>query len=264
MTSLIVFALGLVIGSFLNAVIYRLEKGESALRGRSYCPHCKHPLAWYDLIPLLSFLLLGGKCKYCKGNISLQYPLVECITGLAFVVLFLHAVPVENLVRLSFPQIAELVYLWAVASAFIVIFVYDLKYYLIPDKVLYPAVGLVFFYQILAGVGNVEALFGAVISALSASAFFLVIYLVSKGKWMGFGDVKLVFFMGVFLGWPNIVVALFSAFTLGAVVGVVLIAFKKKRLKSEVPFAPFLIAGSAIAFFFGESILHWYLGLFLV
>lgn len=264
MVSLLVFALGLVIGSFLNALIYRLEKGESVLKGRSYCPRCKHSLAWYDLIPLLSFLLLGGKCRYCKGSISLQYPLVECITGLVFVVLFLHAVPIENLVRLSLPQVAEFIYLWAVASAFIVIFVYDVKHYLIPDKVLYPAVGLVLFYQILAGVGNVETLFGAVVSALSASAFFLAIYLVSKGKWMGFGDVKLAFFIGVFLGWPDIVVALFSAFTLGAVVGLLLIAFKKKGLKSEVPFAPFLIIGTAIAFFFGSFILPWYLGLFLV
>lgn len=253
MTSLFVFVFGLMIGSFLNALIYRLEEGESVLHGRSYCPRCKHPLAWYDLIPLLSFVALRGRCRYCAKPISPQYPLVELTTGLLF--LFVY-----NLVGLSLNG----AYLWAIASLLTVIFAYDLKYFLIPDKVVYLAIGLALVYQILVGVGNVEALLGATISALSASVFFLAIYLVSKGRWMGFGDVKLAFFMGAFLGWPDIVVALFFAFALGAVVGLLLITLKKKGLKSEVPFAPFLIMGTAIAFFFGSAIVHWYLGLFLV
>ena len=270
MISFVVFLFGLAIGSFLSAVIYRLEKGESALHGRSYCPHCKHLLAWYDLIPLLSFLFLKGRCRYCNQGIPLQDPFVELATALLFVALAWSVLPnlsvgVENLISLSFPlsfpQVLELLYLWAVASGLLVVFVYDLKHYLIPDTIVYLAIGLVFLHHVL---GNSEALLSLVLAGVGAAAFFLAIYLVSKGKWMGFGDVKLALLLGLFVGWPAILVALFSAFCLGALVGVVLIAFKKKGLKSEVPFAPFLIVGTAIAFFFGSNILNWYLGLILV
>src|SRR3989344_2127570 len=161
MISFAVFVFGLAIGSFVNALIYRmgaahgsgrasprstlLSGRESVLHGRSYCPRCKHPLAWYDLIPLVSFALLKGTCRYCKRKISLQYPLVELATALVFVALAWSVLPkfslgVENLMELSFPKVLELLYLWAVASGLLVIFVYDLKHYLIPDKVLYPAI----------------------------------------------------------------------------------------------------------------------------
>jgi prepilin signal peptidase PulO-like enzyme (type II secretory pathway) len=266
MISFMVFVFGLAVGSFLSAFVYRLEKGESALRGRSYCPHCKHSLAWYDLIPLLSFVLLKGACRYCKEKISLQYPLIEIVCALIFVAIFSSSVPwlsqgVGNLIRLSFPQVLELLYLWAVASALLLIFVYDIKHYLIPDKILYPAIGLVFLYQIL---GTLETLVSSILAGVGAAAFFLAVYLVSKGQWMGFGDVKLALLLGLFLGWPSILVALFFAFCLGAALGVVLVALKKKGLKSEVPFAPFLIMGTAIAFFLGSYLIHWYLNLILV
>ncbi|MDO8474211.1 MAG: prepilin peptidase [bacterium] len=273
MVAFVVFVFGLAIGSFLNAVIYRMEKGESVLRGRSYCPHCKHPLAWHDLVPLLSFFLLRGKCRYCKEKISFQYPLVELATALLFIAIVSVSSPwlnqgVENLAKLSFTQVAELFYLWVVASAFIVIFVYDLKHYLIPDKILYPIIGLVLLYQMFGnwelGIGNFASLINPLASALGAGLFFFFIYAFSKGRAMGFGDVKLAFLLGLFLGWPSILVALFFAFCLGAVFGLILIALKKKGLKSEVPFAPFLITGTAIAFFFGLGVLNWYLGLFLV
>ena len=266
MVSFMVFAFGLAIGSFLSAFVYRLEKGESVLHGRSYCPRCKHPLAWYDLVPLLSFVVLMGRCRYCEEKISFQDPLVELATGLLFVALAWSVLPklslgVENLISLSFPQIMEILYLWAVASALLTIFVYDLKHFLIPDKVLYPAIALAFLWQT---VGNPEVLWSSTLAGVGAASFFLAIHLISKGRWMGFGDVKLVFLLGLFVGWPSILVALFSAFSLGAIFGLILIALKKKGLKSEVPFAPFLIIGTAIAFFFGSGIAHWYLGLFLV
>lgn len=253
MISVAVFMFGLAIGSFLNALVHRLENGESVLHGRSYCPQCKHLLAWYDLIPLLSFMLLKGRCRHCKEKISFQYPLVELATGIVFLAVF-------NVVGLSL-----LSYLWAVASAFIVIFVYDIKHYLIPDKILYSAIGLVLLYTIVGSWElGVENLISALVAGLAASAFFLAIYLLSKGKAMGFGDVKLTFLLGLFLGWPSILVALFFAFCIGAAVGLLLITLKKKGLKSEVPFAPFLIMGTAIAFFFGSQVTSWYVGLFLV
>ncbi len=294
MISFMVFAFGLAIGSFLNAFIYRLEvrqglvltkgkhKGKhkpSVLRGRSFCPHCGHTLAWQDLIPLLSFLFLRGRCRYCKQRISFQYPLVELATGVVFLFIFNFQFSISN--EFSILQFFNILYLFILASSLITIFVYDLKHYLIPDKILYPAIGLAFLWRIFEflNLGFAQSfdwapgrmagwismpLIQAILAGILASVFFFAIYLVSKGKWMGFGDVKLAFLLGLFLGWPSIVVALFSAFCLGAVAGIALIAFKKKGLKSEVPFAPFLIIGTAIAFFFGSDIMSWYLGLFLV
>ncbi|MDP2637406.1 MAG: prepilin peptidase [bacterium] len=255
MVSFIVFVLGLVVGSFLNSVIYRLEQGESALKGRSYCPHCKHSLSWHDLIPLLSFVLLEGKCRYCGQRISIQYPLVEFSTGAIFFALF-SAFSSFNALFLT--------YFFSVASLLVVIFVYDLKHYLIPDKILYPAIGLAVGWQVFMiwNFGNWD-LFG--ISNLGFSIlptlFFLSIYLISKETWMGFGDVKLALFMGLFLGWPNILVALFFAFLAGAAVGVSLMFLKKKHLGSKVPFGPFLIAGTFLALLAGDFFMDWYLSL---
>jgi len=281
MVSFFVFLLGLVVGSFLNAFIYRLEvqqgmrqvahnrkKSEATVwRGRSFCPSCGHALAFTDLLPLLSFVLLKGRCRHCKGKISLQYPVVELATGLLFVAVL--SLVVENLTKLSFPQVAQILYLWVIASALIVIFVYDLKHYIIPDKVLYPTIGLVVAWDLLLSFGGVDNLTklsfaGAVLSGIGAAGFFFAIYILSKGKWMGFGDVKLALFMGLFLGFPGIVTALFAAFLTGALVGVALVASSKKRMRSEVPFGPFLVAGTIIAFFFGEQLFNIYLSFLLV
>jgi len=143
----------------------------------------------------------------------------------------------------------------------IVIFVYDLRYYLIPDIIVYLGTGAAFLYRMFGHGGSLE---NAFISAILASLFFLAIYLASKGTWMGFGDVKLAFFMGLFLGFPNILVALYSAFFAGAVVGMVLILAKKKKMNSQVPFGPFLVGGTFFALLFGEVIAHWYLRFLLV
>lgn len=318
MVSLAVFIFGLAIGSFLSAYIYRMEVREglgrnpvspkvspkpSVWRGRSFCPHCGHTLAWHDLIPLLSFALLWGKCRYCKGKISWQYPLVELVTGLVFLVVALVVLTklslgVENLAKLSLPQALELLYLWTVGSALVAIFVYDLRHSLIPDILVYIGIGLAVLWRVFEfldfdilnlfgiwdqstnfvsarpstqcvecsgfGFGISAPIVQAFLAGIGASAFFFAIYVFSKGAAMGFGDVKLAFLLGLFLGWPLILVALFTAFCLGALVGLILIAFKKKGLKSEVPFAPFLIIGTAVALFFGSPIIDWYLGLFLV
>ena len=132
-------------GSFLNAAIYRMEKGENALKGRSYCPYCRHQLSWRDLIPLLSFALLGGRCRYCHKNISLQYPIVEIATALLFLLIFsAQGGPAPGWQFLNF------FYLFAIASLLIVLFVYDLRHYILPDKILLPAIGLAFFWNLLA------------------------------------------------------------------------------------------------------------------
>lgn len=246
---LIIFLFGLTVGSFLNCVIYRLEKKESFLRGRSYCPNCKHQLSWQDLIPLLSFLELRGKCRYCKQRISWLYPLIELATGILFVSVF----------HIALPNLLFSIFYFLFSSFLIIIFVYDLKYYIIPDKVIYPAVLVAFLYNLLY---SRFYILDSIYSAFGASLFFLSIFLISRGKWLGFGDVKLALFMGLFLGFPNILVALFLAFFIGAIIGLGLIIAGKKNLKSEVPFGPFLVTGTLIALFFGSRIINFYFNLF--
>ncbi|MDP2967306.1 MAG: prepilin peptidase [bacterium] len=307
--SIFIFLFGLIIGSFLNCVIYRLalpSNSERGLKNRSYCPHCKHLLSWQDLIPVFSFIFLKGKCRYCQKPISLQYPIVEISTGLMFLLIFNQfSIGEENFVLFfTFASTVErefhslsylhflrelgngssvfnflnLIYYWTIASFLIVIFVYDLKHYIIPDKVIYPAIAIALIFNFQFSIGeegsalfftfapiNGSSVFNySILSAILAAAFFLSIVLISRGKWMGVGDIKLAFFMGLVLGWPNILLALFLAFFIGATVGVGLIISNKKTLKSEIPFGPFLVTGTFLVLFWGNELISWYQGLFLV
>ena len=251
-----VFLFGLCIGSFLNCVIYRLEEGKS-LKGRSFCPHCKHTLDWLDLFPVFSFLFLRGKCRYCRKGISIQYPLVELATGIIFVLIFNYFYSV-----LSLHQCLFILYTLIISCFLIVIFVYDLKHYIIPDKVLFPAIVIALIYNLIPPY-NLQHIFYTLLAVVIASGFFLTIFLISGGKWMGFGDVKLAILMGLFLGLLNVLVALFLAFFFGAIIGIILMIFQKKELRSEVPFAPFLITGTLMATFWGPQIIRWYLNTFI-
>ena len=250
MITISIFVLGLVIGSFLNAFIYRMGKEGSVLKGRSYCPHCKYTLSWYDLIPLLSFILLKGSCRYCSKRISIQYPVVELATGLLFLSVFFF----------QGGEIWTLPYGLFIAAVLIVIFVYDLKHYLIPDIVAYSGIAVSLLYlTALSLFAEGIPLISGLIAAVIASGFFLSLFLISRGKWMGFGDVILGFLMGLVVGFPNILVALLASFVVGAIVGLVLISLKKKTMKAEVPFGPFLILGTFLAWFWGEEILSFYM-----
>lgn len=248
----LVFMFGLAIGSFLNVVIYRLAHGGSIVFDRSRCPHCGHVLAWYELIPLASFVVQWGKCRQCHAPISWQYPAVEAATGFLFLFIY-QFLP-------AYYHGWEMGYLFFVFGALLVIFVFDLKYYIIPNVVIYPLIGAA-----LLHLGFGEGFFVPqypFISAFAVSGFFLALFLISRGTWMGFGDVKYGIFMGLFLGFPLIAVAWFFSYVLGATVGGLLLAMKRKGLKSEVPFGPFLIAGTSIAYFFGFDIIQWYLTIF--
>lgn len=245
---LIVFLTGLVVGSFLNCVIYRLKEKQSFLSGTSFCPKCHHQLGFFDLIPVLSFIFLKRKCRYCGEKISWQYPLVEIATGILFLLIF------------NFQNFITTFYLLIISCLLIIIFVYDLKHYIIPDKIVYPAIAIVFLYKIIFNF-QISNFYSLILSALVASGFFFLLWLVSRGKWMGLGDAKLAFLMGLFLGYPKILTAMFSAFLIGAIMGIVLVMFGKKTLKSQVPFGPFLVVGTFIALFWGREIIKWYLGL---
>ena len=241
--SVAVFVFGLIMGSFLNCLIYRLETGRTFLQGRSFCPQCGHTLSWQDLIPVFSFLILKGRCRYCQKPISWQYPLVELATGILFLLCFMFHV---------------LCSMYIITCFLIIIFVYDLKHSIIPDKVIYPAIAIALIFNFFARL-TTQSIAGLILSALASAGFFFLIWFFSKGKAMGFGDVKLGFFMGLFLGFPKILAALFFPFIIGAIIGIILIVFKKKTLKSEVPFGPFLVVGTFISLFFGDKIISWYL-----
>jgi prepilin signal peptidase PulO-like enzyme (type II secretory pathway) len=202
-------------------------------------------------------LFLKGQCRYCHKKISIQYPLVEIATGLIFLLIFLATPYLSKL-----DNIINVIFLFYIASVLIIIFVYDVKHYIILDRVLFPAIAITFFYQLIFNPAISLASF--VLAVFVASGFFLLIFLISKGTWMGFGDVKLAMLLGLLLGFPNILLGLFLAFFFGAVVGSALMFFGKKGLKSEVPFAPFLIMGTAITMLFGNQIISWYLHFLII
>lgn len=242
----IVFALGLLIGSFLNVVILRINTGRSVVHGRSKCARCSRPLAWYELFPVFSFLLLKGKCRTCESHISFQYPLVELVTAIVFVVIYS-----KILVAGAFTSLAAIAFVFAlvVAALLIVIMVYDIRHKIIPDMVVYPFILLAFLSVIwravmVPGFSLMTGLVGGVMVALP---FFLLWYF-SKGRLMGYGDVKLVLGIGWLTGFSVGISALVLAFWIGGIVGLLLIGLTKRYgMKSELAFGPFLIIGFFIA-----------------
>jgi len=212
----------------------------------------------------LSFFILKGKCRYCQQKISWQYPLVEITTGLLFLLIFNFQIPIFNQAPIfNFQNILNTLYLLLTTCFLIIIFVYDLRHYIIPDEVIYPVLGTALVYNIISYfiVDTSCSILNTIYSAFGAAAFFLAIFLISRGKWLGFGDVKLALFMGLFLGFPGILVALFFSFLIGAIIGLGLILVGKKTLKSKVPFGPFLVIGTFVALFSGSQIVNWYLNI---
>lgn len=244
------FILGLIIGSFLNVVIFRYNTG-ATLRGRSICMSCEKKLCWYELIPLFSFFALGGRCFSCKSRIGAQYPVVEFTTGLLFALLFLKFQNVFYSQPLVF--FATFIYYAVAFAILIVISTYDLKHKIIPDMLallfgFLAFVGL-FFFSSGGFDPHVPRLLEFLAGPLVAIPFALI-WLISAGTAMGFGDAKLSLGLGWFLGLSMAASGLVVAFWSGAIIGIFLVAFSKKYgIKSEIPFAPFLILGAFLAFF---------------
>lgn len=267
---------GLVIGSFLNVVILRVKNGESIL-GRSQCPHCKDQIAWYDNFPLLSFILLKGRCRHCGEKISWQYPAVELATSILFLYAFYRhfgADSFQSILNLKF-EILNLFKDWFLIAAMVVIFVIDLRWYLILDIVSLPAAAIIFILNLMVGDPtynlcrltnlwscNPLSWSGLLISAIIGGSFFLIQFLLSRGRWIGGGDIRLGFLMGLALGWPQILIALMLAYFAGAIVGLGLMAFGKKQWGSMLPFGVFLAPATIATLFWGKEILHWYLNIF--
>ena len=250
MTAVLIFILGLICGSFLNAVIFRLKAGEQFIKGRSKCPACARPLGFWDLIPIFSFVFLKAKCRYCRQAISWQYPAVELFTGLVFLAGYFKYLAGGGLSQ--WPQLAVFLVL---ACFLTVILVYDLRYYLILDKVSLPALAAALLFNFLLGKSVLNMLFAAAVVA----GFFLLQFIVSKGKWIGGGDIRLGLVMGAMLGWPLVLVALFLAYIIGAIIGLWLIVLKKKAWGSQLPFGTFLAATTWLSLWWGERLMNWYL-----
>ena len=258
----LVFILGLFIGSFLNVLIDRLPQDESVVKGRSYCDKCKKTLKWYDLIPVLSFLILSGKCRYCHSPISCFYPIVEVVTGIFFALIYFYLFNIAGLGIMNYESrfLFDLFYYLFIISSLIVVFFADLKYGIIPDKIVFPAIIISAIYDLRFMIYDFRFL-NFFFSGTGAFIFFLGLYLITKGRGMGFGDVKLVFLLGLFLGFPKIIPALYTAFLTGAFMGLVLILLKKKKLFSgaTIPFGPFLVVGTFLSLFFGERIIKLFI-----
>lgn len=250
--TLIFLIFGLIIGSFLNVVILRLNTDRS-FGGRSGCMSCMNTLSWYELIPVFSFLGLRGRCKNCQAKISIQYPIVELITGFIFAALFLKF---QNVFFFNTVPIFSFTYaFYAVAfSLLLVIAVYDIRHKIIPDKLslllgIWSFLGLFFFnssgfYPHLPSILELA-------SGLIIAAPFALFWLVSSGKWMGLGDAKLAISLGWLLGLSCALSGVVVAFWIGAIVGLALVIFSRKHgMKSEIPFAPYLVLGTLIAFLF--------------
>ena len=249
--AIIFFVLGIIIGSFLNVVIFRYNTHRS-FGGRSGCMVCQKELSWYELFPIFSFIFLKGRCRGCKTRISKQYPLVEFITGIIFALLFLKFQDVFFFDTVGF-SIAYTYYA-TIFSLLIVIAVYDLKHKIIPD-VLALVLGILsfiglFFYVNFSFYPHFPTILEFLAGPLIALPFALM-WFISKGKWMGLGDAKLAISFGWLLGIYFALSALVLAFWSGAILGLLLIIFSKKYgIKSEIPFAPFLVLGVILSFLF--------------
>jgi leader peptidase (prepilin peptidase)/N-methyltransferase len=251
MISLSVFFLGSILGSFLNVCIYRLPKRQSIVSPSSHCPHCGQPIRFYDNIPIVSYLLLRGRCRHCKGGISARYPIVEGLSGLICLALYIrYGLTPQSLLLLLF------------AAALLTITFIDLDYQIIPDVISIPGIfcgiGASYF---IANVSWRESLFGI----LTGGG---ILFLVAIGyKWvtgregMGGGDIKLLAMVGAWLGWKAIPFVLFSSSLIGLLIGGGSVLINKRGLRSKIPFGPFLALSSLIYIFFGPELITWYIRL---
>jgi leader peptidase (prepilin peptidase) / N-methyltransferase len=246
-----VFLLGLFLGSYLNSWMWRVKEGKYQFLGRSICVHCSRALPWYENIPLISFIFLKGKCRTCHGSIPWSYFFVELCTAIIFVIVASVGINGNS----SSIEIFRNLFF---SALLVVTFFYDLKYQLILPGVMWlgSIVGLFINIKYLS-LDPYNLVFGAVIGG----GFFWAQYLVSRGRWIGGGDVRLGVMMGLWLGWQNVLLAMFIGYISGAVIGVALLLLKKKEMSSAIPFGTFLSLGTFVALLWGSEIIKWYLGL---
>lgn len=253
------FIFGIIMGSFYNVVIYRVPEKKSIIKHRSSCGACGATLKSADLIPLFSYIFLKGKCRYCKQRISLQYPIVELITGLLFALLYL-----------KFSFTIEFLFSAYMVSIFIIVFFIDLKHMIIPNGLVIAAlIGSLtlfvvrFFYMdsIMGDAPWYSPLLGMAVPSVFLLLVALIGYVAYKGEAMGMGDIKICLPIGLFLGLKLSVLALFLSILIGGISGLFLIVTGLKGRKSQIPFGPFIVIGTVISLFYGNEIMTWYIRL---
>lgn len=256
---LLISLFALAIGSFLGAFTYRWPKGMGIFRGRSFCDRCKNKISWFDNIPLLSFFFLKGKCRSCGKKISFRYPLIELSTAVVFTLLFyFYNNNNNNCISSSVFCLWEgllgvwvLPYLLVVAAALIAIFIIDLENQLISDGLVFFLFGLTFSLILLF---FPQGLYSRLLVSFLAASFLLLTHLVTRGRGMGLGDVKLALFGGLFLGWPTALIWFFLSFLIGAFVGLALILLGRASFGKKIPFGPFLTLSFFIALIWGSKL----------
>lgn len=247
--NIVIFILGAVIGSFLNVCIYRIPAGISIIKPASRCPHCQAGIRWYCNIPILSFLVLRGRCSSCGHSISVRYPMVEAFTGLLFVLVFQ---------AFGFTW-TTLVY-WLLAAILMVVTFIDLDHQIIPDIISVPGIGVGFLLSFLVPfVSWSDSLFGILLGGGSLYLVAKVYYWLTKVEGMGGGDVKLLAMIGAFLGWKAILPTIFIGSMVGTIVGVPLMFYKRAGSRLAIPFGPFLALGAVIYLLYGPVLIECYM-----
>jgi leader peptidase (prepilin peptidase)/N-methyltransferase len=240
---------GAIVGSFLNVCIYRLPRGESIILPGSHCPHCQRPIPFYDNIPLASYFLLRGKCRYCQGTISMQYPIVEGVTALSSFLLFSY-----------FGISWSYLFYFSFVASLIVITVIDLYHQIIPDVISLPGIGMGLLASlILPRMTILNSLLGVLLGGGSLFAVATLYQWLFKREGMGGGDVKLLAMIGAFLGWKAVILTILSGSLAGSITGIIVMVAKGKDFKYAIAFGPFLSLGAVISLFLGEKIILWYL-----
>ena len=234
-------------GSFISAFTYRVPRLISWVRGRSFCPGCKKTISWFDNIPLISYLLLSGKCRNCKKKISLRYPAIELVSGLSFVGLWC----VRG--NYSYRSPIELLFILFLFVITLCVFVVDLENQFISDGLIFAGIIVCVLFFLLSPVPY--PLFANFLAGFVSAFFLLALHLITKGKGMGLGDVKFAILGGLVLGWPYFVVWLFLAFIIGAFMGIVLILLKKAHFGKKIPFGPYLVVSFWVTFIWGNWLL---------
>src|SRR4030042_5112686 len=249
MLTVISIIFGGMIGSFLNVCIFRLPKEESIIWPGSHCPHCKKQIKFYDNIPLISYILLRGKCRYCKKPISFQYPMIEGITALSSLFLIMR----------FGPSLSYLIY-FAFVAALIVITVIDLYHQIIPDAISLPGIGVGLLTSLLIPqITFFNSLIGILLGGGSLFIVATFYQWLFKREGMGGGDIKLLAMIGAFLGWKAVLLTILLSSFIGSVTGILMMVVKGKDFKYAIPFGPFLSLGAVISLFYGQNIINWYL-----
>jgi leader peptidase (prepilin peptidase)/N-methyltransferase len=265
---------GACIGSFLNVCIYRIPRDESVVRPRSHCPHCNRLIPWYLNIPLLSWVLLRGRCRFCNGPIAARYVLVELLTAILFLAVFLQWAPLPRVLGFQpLPELAMVPIYWVFLAGLVLGTFVDFEHMIIPDSVTIGGIvaGLVFSVLVPALHGATDIWTGLLRSAIGAGVGFGGMFLIAeigsrafKKEAMGFGDVKLMGAIGAFLGWQAVVFTVLISSFLGSIVGVALIVTGRRQLQSQIPFGPYLSVAALIWVFWGPRLWHAYLTLLMV